>query len=718
LTYPYIDVAGMGLICALGQNVNETFDAIERNRSGLRPMTRFQPPHHDPLPVGQIADLADAGVMPLTHQMARKAANEAMKGCDRPPDAVILGVTTGGMAVTEELLKSEQLDAEGFRYHAIGSVAADLAAHYECSGPVLTISTACSSGGAAVALAMAMLRSGSYQRILAGGVDSLCRLTYYGFKSLHLIDPEGSRPMDRQRRGMSVAEGAGMLLLKATTETSDAIQVLGAGLSCDAHHPAQPHPEGKGAEAAMQAALTDAGLSTTQIDYINLHGTGTTDNDRSEARAIRNLFGKRSPDVSSIKGATGHSLAAAGAIEAVIAAKAIERGLLPGNTGYGSPDPELELEPVTAPTGKSIQTVMSNSFGFGGNNATIILGRSETPQPMKTPVHEPLYIVGWSAISGAGGTSETLARLEQKGDCRGVAAAAELSRNLPPQMIRRLKRLSLMTVAMAADARSDGGDTEIESVFFGTGWGSLSETNDFLHGLFESDEKFPSPIDFIGSVHNAPAGQVALAHRATGANITVSGGDYSFEQALLSAQYLAPDEATFLVMAADEGHEKLSPLFDPSVAASSPLSDGGGVLVLSRRPVTGAPTIALKHFETGVGDRLMPDRLIDALGDRIGRIGLLLAGIPTAQRSMGQTQLDYFIAHTGYSGPIIDYRRQIGEFASASAVAAVFAAAMVKGSNRFENTSDIESPTVLVLGLGSSLTAMEVSPHEGIADIG
>jgi hypothetical protein len=275
-----------------------------------------------------------------------------------------------------------------------------------------------------------------------------------------------------------------------------------------------------------------------------------------------------------------------------------------------------------------------------------------------------------------------------------------------------------MTVAMAADARSDGGDTEIESVFFGTGWGSLSETNDFLHGLFESDEKFPSPIDFIGSVHNAPAGQVALAHRATGANITVSGGDYSFEQALLSAQYLAPDEATFLVMAADEGHEKLSPLFDPSVAASSPLSDGGGVLVLSRRPVTGAPTIALKHFETGVGDRLMPDRLIDALGDRIGRIGLLLAGIPTAQRSMGQTQLDYFIAHTGYSGPIIDYRRQIGEFASASAVAAVFAAAMVKGSNRFENTSDIESPTVLVLGLGSSLTAMEVSPHEGIADIG
>ncbi len=718
MTYPCIDVAGLGLICALGQNVDETLDAIASCRSGLRPLTRFQPPHHDPLPVGQVPHLSDRGALPLTHQIARKAASEAMTGCDQPPDAVILGVTTGGMAVTEELLKAEKLDPEGFRYHAIGSVASDLAERYRCSGPVLTISTACSSGGAAIALAMAMLRCGSYRRILTGGVDSLCRLTYYGFKSLQLIDPEGSRPMDRERRGMSVAEGAGMLLLTAGTETNDAIHVLGAGLSCDAHHPAQPHPEGRGAKAAMQAALTDAGLSPGQIDYINLHGTGTIDNDLSEARAVRSLFGEHAPPVSSIKGATGHSLAAAGAIEAVIAAKAIEHGLLPGNTGYRSPDPELDLEPVTAPTWKAIQTVMSNSFGFGGNNATIILGRSGKPLPAPRPVQQTLYVSGWAAVSGAGGTRDTLARLGSNGDCRGAAAAAELSRNLPPQMIRRLKRLSLMTVAMAAEARSDAGDPEIEAAFFGTGWGSLSETNDFLNGLFESDEKFPSPIDFIGSVHNAPAGQMALAHQATGANITVSGGDYSFEQALLAAQYLAPDKETFLVMAADEGHPRLSPLFDPSVAMASPISDGGGVLVLSRRPVADAPTIALKHFVTGIDDRAMPNRMIAALGDRIGRIGLVLAGIPAAQRAMGQTQLDHFISHTGYSGPILDYRRQIGEFASATAVAAVFAAAMVSGPRRSDSSSGAQAKGVLVLGLGSSLTAIEVSSHEGTANIG
>jgi hypothetical protein len=361
---------------------------------------------------------------------------------------------------------------------------------------------------------------------------------------------------------------------------------------------------------------------------------------------------------------------------------------------------------------------MSNSFGFGGNNATVILGRSDTPQPTPLPVPQQLYISGWSAVSGAGRLRDTLACLENNGDCRGTAAAKELNRHLPPQMIRRLKRLSLMTVAMAADARSDAGDPEIASVFFGTGWGSLSETNDFLKGLFDSDEKFPSPIDFIGSVHNAPAGQLAMAHGATGANITVSGGDYSFEQALLAAHYLAPDAAAFLVAAADEGHAKLSPLFDPSVAAVSPISDGGGVLVLSRRPVANAPTIALKHFETGIDASVMPDRMVDTLGDLNGRIGLVLAGIPAAQRTMGQVQLDHFISHTRYSGPILDYRRQIGEFASASAVAAVFAASKAAGPNRSDHCSGVQAPGILVLGLGSSLTAMEVSPHEGTADIG
>ena len=374
-------------------------------------------------------------------------ADQAMTNCPHKPDAIVLGSTTGGMAVTEEQLKTGCTDPKVYHRHAIGSVAEDLARRYQCNGPVMTVSTACSSGAGAIALAMALLRSGRYQRILTGGVDSLCRLTYYGFKSLQLIDPQGSRPMDEGRRGMSVAEGAGMLLLEANPHDGAAVYLLGAGLSCDAHHPAQPHPEGKGALAAMQAALTDAGCNSNQIDYINLHGTGTIDNDRSEARAIHALFEQTLPPISSVKGATGHSLAASGAIEAVIAAQVVEAGLVPANTGCQTPDPDLGVTPVTLPTQKKIATVLSNSFGFGGNNATLVIGSTPQKRAAKQQL-PPLAILGWAAVSGAGTTAATIDHLDRGKDCRGVLDAKQLSQGLPLQIIRRLKRLPLMTLSL------------------------------------------------------------------------------------------------------------------------------------------------------------------------------------------------------------------------------------------------------------------------------
>ena len=243
-----------------------------------------------------------------------------MAGSKEPPDAVVLGVTTGGMLTTENLLKKKVRDPELYRRHAAGSVAEDIARRHRCSGPALTVSTACSSGAAALKIALEMLRSGRVKRVLAGGADSLCRLTYYGFNALQLLDPKGAHPLDADRRGMSVGEGAAMMLLAVDKPDQAVAEVLGAGLSCDAYHPAAPHPEGKGALAAMRAALSDAGISISDIDYINLHGTGTLDNDISEAAAIRTLFVGKKPLLSSVKGACGHCLAAAGAIEAVVSA--------------------------------------------------------------------------------------------------------------------------------------------------------------------------------------------------------------------------------------------------------------------------------------------------------------------------------------------------------------------------------------------------------------
>ena len=370
-----IYIAGMGITSCLGEGVSRTRRAIQNGLTGIRPLSLFPTASNQPLPAGQASLMMSDDELPRTHQLARRAADEAMVNSENAPDAVVMGVTTGGMLTTEDLLKKKVRDPGAYRLHATGSVAVDIARRFRCKGPALTVSTACSSGAAAIKIALEMLRSGNFKRVLAGGADSLCRLTYYGFNALQLVDPEGARPFDENRRGMSVAEGAAALLLVANDRANAVAEICGAGISCDGYHPAKPHPEGLGALAAMQAALDDAGLATDQIDYISLHGTGTPDNDISEARAIDALFDLNKPLHSSVKGAFGHTLAAAGALEAVVAAIGIADSLVPANVGCRHPDPELKLDPVRQPLRKPIETVLSNSFGFGGTNATLAFRR-------------------------------------------------------------------------------------------------------------------------------------------------------------------------------------------------------------------------------------------------------------------------------------------------------------------------------------------------------
>jgi len=712
-----VRIAGTGIICALGNGVEAVNQAIGADASGVGPLTRFTVSHDPALPVGACPDLTPNTQPNPTIALARIAADQAMADASHSPDAIVIGVTTGGMPLTETLLKQGSTTMDDYRLHGIGTVAEDLARRFDCQGPVLTVSTACSSGGCAIALAKTMILTGQYKRVLAGGADALCRLTYYGFRSLQLIDPEGSRPLDKDRRGMSVAEGAGMLLLEAADEDFDGIAVLGTGLSCDAHHPAQPHPDGKGALAAMRCALTQAGVAPNQIDYINLHGTGTVDNDRSETKAINQLFDDAPPSLSSIKGATGHSLAASGAIEAVVAVHAIEQGRVPANVGCRHIDPDLNVTPVETATRQPVETVLSNSFGFGGNNAAVVIGRNR-PQGKRPDTGDvprpPLCAIGWSTVTGAGFTDTTLEALVAGNASRGVLDTATLCQGLPPGVIRRIKRLSHMTLALLAQIQASEATPKPQSVYFGTGWGSLSGTNDFLTNLYESDEKFSSPTDFIGSVHNAASGQVALMAQATGANLTLSGGDTSFEQALFSAQVLVDDEAPVLVVGADERHEKLSPLFDGSVALDASSSDGGGALLLQRSATPTGPTVELVHFSNGVTGDAHLQALIDRLGGAhavTSRYGLIMAGIPAAHREAGEEQLDRFIGWCGFQGKVIDYRKLTGEFATASAVATVLAVFMAQAGQvppPSAGTDGAAPGGVLMLGLGASLTAIEV----------
>jgi 3-oxoacyl-(acyl-carrier-protein) synthase len=564
-----------------------------------------------------------------------------------------------------------------------------------------------------------MIRAGLARRVLAGGVDGLCRLTYYGFKSLQLLDPAGARPLDRERRGMSVAEGAAFLLLEPFKTDQPETGLLGAGLSCDAYHPARPHPEGKGALAAMRAALDDAGVDGGCIDYINLHGTGTIDNDLAEARALGRLFGEKLPPLSSVKGAMGHSLAAAGAVEAVIAKLCIDHGILPGSTGCREPDKALGLAPLLEPRQQPVETVLSNSFGFGGNNAALVIGKTVSDEPAVASFCPPqMQLAGWSALTGAGDLAATLAAVAENRTCRDRLDIKTIGRDLPPSQIRRLKRLSIMALSLADRAgRQPGGDQTPGSIFFGTGLGCLSETHDFLGRLFTSRERFASPTDFVGSVHNAAAGQIALHFKATGPNITVSGGDYSFEQALFTAALLGRDNAPALVLAADEGHDRLSALLDPSVDRDAPLADGGGALWLSPRTTGNGPVITLRFFKSAFNAKTLAD-LVDTLEQQQPpqrRYALIMAGLPAGMRPAAQQQLTAFLSQAGFNGPVVDYRSLTGEFQSASAVAAAMAAEYVhRGALPANLCTGYSSQTgprgILILGLGKWLTAMEVMP--------
>lgn len=293
---------------------------------------------------------------------------------------VFVGTSTGGILETELAYRRRgdggALPAD-FEYrgaHSLSSTAEYVRARLGLEGPCAASSTACSSSAKVFATAARLLRAGFIDAAVVGGVDTLCLTTLYGFHSLQLLSSAPCRPYDAARDGISIGEGAAFALLARDAEAPDGIDLLGCGESCDAHHMSAPHPEGLGASLAMRRALDEARLAAAELGYVNLHGTGTQANDAAEDRAVLGLFGDRVP-CSSTKGMTGHTLGAAGAVEAVITALALADGLVPGSPGTREVDPGLGARYELAPRAAPLGVAMSNSFGFGGSNCALVFGR-------------------------------------------------------------------------------------------------------------------------------------------------------------------------------------------------------------------------------------------------------------------------------------------------------------------------------------------------------
>jgi len=381
---------------ALGRGSTAVFDALVSARSGLRPCT-FEQVALETW-TGEVAGLDDFTVterlaefdcrnnrlaqLALEQDGFASAVAAARQKYGAARIAIILGTSTSGILETEHAYQRRDAQTgalpHGFRFattHNLYSAVDFVRRVLELSGPAAMVSTACSSSAKVFASAARLITLGLADAAVVGGVDSLCRNTLYGFASLELVGSEPCRPCDAQRGGISIGEAAGFALLERPERASghSGVALLGVGESSDAYHMSTPHPEGEGAALAMQRALASAGLGPEAIHYINMHGTASQVNDAMEDKAITAVFGTHTP-ASSTKGWTGHALGAAGITEAVISALCIQNDFMPGCLNTRVLDPGFTSRILLANETGQVQRVLSNSFGFGGSNASLILG--------------------------------------------------------------------------------------------------------------------------------------------------------------------------------------------------------------------------------------------------------------------------------------------------------------------------------------------------------
>lgn len=399
-------ITGLGTINAIAASVPEFHGALKNGVCGIGPVTVFDTTDFKTHTGGQVKRFAPQEMIPAEFSakrmsrsdiMAMAAALEALKDARLLPlqealladTGIVIGGGAGGMLEGEEAYrqylggKGKGVRYSSFSSFCCASSADHIASKLRLRGPKTTFMTACSSGATAMGYARDLIRAGMAKVVIAGGTEPLSRITYATFNSLGAVDPKFCRPFDKNRQGISLGEGAGILILESLSHALDRGaqilgEVLGYGVSCDAHHMTAPDPQASGAVRSMRTALQDAGVNPEQVDYINAHGTATPANDRMETRGIKAVFGNKAYEipVSSTKSMTGHTLGAAGAIEGVVSVLGIVHNFVPPTIHLAAPDPECDLDYVVEGSRDcKVNIVLSNSFAFGGNNTSVVFGR-------------------------------------------------------------------------------------------------------------------------------------------------------------------------------------------------------------------------------------------------------------------------------------------------------------------------------------------------------
>ncbi|KUJ62604.1 beta-ACP synthase [Flavobacteriaceae bacterium CRH] len=396
-----VAITGMGIISAIGNSVEENYISLIENKVAITRVENLTTIHADINKVGEIKrtndDLISELELPADNNFSRTAmigtfaAKQAVKNAgitsiNEFRTGLISATSVGGMDMTEKHYYDYFTHPELVKYitcHDGGDVADKIAEELGLKGFVTTISTACSSAANSIMLGARLIKTGKLDRVIVGGTDALAKFTINGFKTLMILSDEYNKPFDNNRKGLNLGEAAAYLVLESDEVVKKQnkkvlARVLGYGNANDAFHQTASSENGDGAYLAMKKAFEVAGIKPSQIDYINVHGTATPNNDLSEGRAIKRIYENEAvPDFSSTKPFTGHTLAAAAAIEAVYSVLAIQNNVVYPNLNFQTPMEEFDLTPQTSIKNKNIEHVLSNSFGFGGNCSTLIFSKSE-----------------------------------------------------------------------------------------------------------------------------------------------------------------------------------------------------------------------------------------------------------------------------------------------------------------------------------------------------
>ncbi|MDO4164506.1 MAG: beta-ketoacyl synthase N-terminal-like domain-containing protein [Bacteroides sp.] len=523
-------ITGAGIISAIGNNQAEVKQALLDEKSGIGPMRFLRSEHHE-LPCGEVKlsndqlrarlNIPSRQVCNRTALLGIEAIRQALEQSGAATDKAYLisGTTVGGMDNTEQhfldmLERDEYLDL--LSSHDSGSTTG-LMANYFGIQPQrsITISTACSSSANALIVGTNLIKAGKADVVIAGGSEALSLFHLNGFNTLMILDTQRCRPFDDTRSGLNLGEGAAFVVLEsarsvAQRDCTPLAILAGYGNKCDAFHQTASSENGEGAYLAMKEALEMAQLRPQDIGYVNAHGTGTPNNDASESVAIQRIFAPTLPCVSSTKSFTGHTTSASGGIETVISLLALLDGFVPANLGWKYQMPS-GITPVKTMQKAALQHVMCNSFGFGGNDSSLILSSIDT-----TPRQKSAAADTETTTESRMPTTICLSTVRHTPD----APMDNLKEFMSPMESRRLCRLLKATLMTALTALREAGIETPDAIIVGTSYGMLENSEKFLLQMCREGEHGLSPTLFMQSTHNTIAGLLAIRTHCKGYNIT------------------------------------------------------------------------------------------------------------------------------------------------------------------------------------------------------